>query len=283
LSAVMAALNPIAAVSIPAGFTSGSATFDASGSAAACNATIASYAWSASGAVHIVSGGTGSAVNVMASGVGTLTLTVKDSAGNIDTAVVNFTANGAASTAPSAAGSAASACLAPMTVTPAAPTIGSAFSPASVAVNAPAMLVLTFTNTNGFALTQSGVTLALPAGLTLGSPSPASSCGGAGLTLTSASGSVTLAGANIPANGNCNLSLSVKNTAAGTYVASVAANGLMTGPAGGNAAAASATLTVTAASSGGGGGGGSMDWLDIMLVVGVLLIVRGHAARRPRP
>jgi serine protease len=280
LSAVMAARNPIAAVSIPAGFTSGSATFDAGGSAAACNATMASYAWSTSGAVHIVSGGTSSAVNVMVSGAGSLTLVVKDAAGSTDTAVVNFTANGATSTAPSAAGSAASACIAPMTVTPAAPTIGTAFSPASVAVNAPAMLVLTFTNTNGFALTQSGITLALPAGLTLGSPSPASTCGGAGLTLTSATGSVTLADANIPATGSCNISLSVKNTAPGTYVASVAANGLMTGPAGGNTAPASATLTVAAPGS---GGGGSMDWLDIMLVVGVLLIVRGHATRRLPP
>jgi hypothetical protein len=142
------------------------------------------------------------------------------------------------------------------------------------------MLVLTFTNTNGFALTQSGITLALPAGLTLGSPSPASTCGGAGLTLTSATGSVTLADANIPATGSCNISLSVKNTAPGTYVASVAANGLMTGPAGGNTAPASATLTVAAPGS---GGGGSMDWLDIMLVVGVLLIVRGHATRRLPP
>jgi serine protease len=280
LSAVMAARNPIAAVSIPAGFTSGSATFDAGGSAAACNATMASYAWSTSGAVHIVSGGTSSAVNVMVSGAGSLTLVVKDAAGSTDTAVVNFTANGATSTAPSAAGSAASACIAPMTVTPAAPTIGTAFSPASVAVNAPAMLVLTFTNTNGFALTQSGITLALPAGLTLGSPSPASTCGGGGLTLTSATGSVTLADANIPATGSCNISLSVNNTAPGTYVASVAANGLMTGPAGGNTAPASATLTVAAPGS---GGGGSMDWLDIMLVVGVLLIVRGHATRRLPP
>jgi hypothetical protein len=64
----------------------------------------------------------------------------------------------------------------------------------------------------------------------------------------------------------------------------------MTGPAGGNAVPTSASLTVTAASSsasstgsgGGGGGGGSLDWLDIMLVTGVLLVVRGHAARRPR-
>ncbi len=95
-SAVKAALNPIAAVKIPAGFTTGSATFDAGGSAAACGATIASYAWSSTGAVHIVSGGaTSAAVNVTSTGTGTLTLVVTDSAGNTDTATVNFTANGA--------------------------------------------------------------------------------------------------------------------------------------------------------------------------------------------
>jgi hypothetical protein len=67
----------------------------------------------------------------------------------------------------------------------------------------------------------------------------------------------------------------------------------MTGSAEGNTAPASATLTVTAGGAsaastgsgggGGGGGGGSLDWLDIMLVTGILLVVRGHAARRPRP
>jgi hypothetical protein len=65
----------------------------------------------------------------------------------------------------------------------------------------------------------------------------------------------------------------------------------MTGSAEGNTAPASATLTVTAGgasgastgSGGGGGGGGSLDWLDIMLVTGILLIVRGHAAKRNRP
>jgi hypothetical protein len=58
----------------------------------------------------------------------------------------------------------------------------------------------------------------------------------------------------------------------------------MTGPAAGNSAAASATLTVTSASVAApakSGGGGTFDWLDIMLVAGVLLIVRTHAARRP--
>jgi hypothetical protein len=81
----------------------------------------------------------------------------------------------------------------------------------------------------------------------------------------------------------------VKSATAGTYTTTVATNGLMTGPAGGNTVPASASLTVAAAAAGStaspssGGGGGSMDWMDIMLIVGVLLIVRGHAAKRTRP
>jgi serine protease len=297
LSAVKAALNPIAAVKIPAGFTSGSGTFDAGGSAPACGAgglarvTIASYSWTSSPAIQIVSGGSSSAVNVMATGVGTLTLVVTDSAGNTDTAVVNFKASGAMTLAPGVAGTAASACIADMTVAPVAPTVSAAYSPASVATNAASTFVVTFTNSNGFVLTQSGITLSIPAGLTLGAQAPATSCGGAAVSLANTSSGVTLAGANIPANGSCNISFSVQSATAGTYATTIAANDLMTGPAAGNTAPVSASLTVTAAgtsgasiaSGGGGGGGGSMDWLDIMLITGVLLIVRGHAAKRNRP
>jgi serine protease len=287
--AVKAALNPIAAVKIPAGFTSGSGSFDAGGSAPACGATIASYAWSSTAAIHIVSGATGSVVNVMASGAGTLTLVVTDSSGNQDTAIVTFTASSATTAAPATAGSAASACIAPMTVTPVAPMVGMAFSPASVAANVPAVLAVSFTNTNGFALTQSGITVSLPAGLTLGSQAPASTCGGAALSLSSTAGSVTLSGANIPANGSCDVSFGVTSATDGVYAASIPANALVTGPAGSNAVPASATLTVTADASGltgvapgggGGGGGGALDWTDILLIAGVLLVARGHAAKR---
>ena len=290
-SAVKAALNPIAAVKIPAGFIGGAATFDGGGSAAACGATIASYAWSKTGAVTINSGAGSAQVNATFSGAGTLILVVTDSAGNTDTAVVRFTAGSASSTAPRSAGTSAGACIAPMTVTPAAPTVGAAFSPDSVAANATASLVVTLGNTNGFALTQSGITVSLPANLTVGTPAPSSSCGGASLTLTSTTSSVTLSTANIPAGGSCDISLSVESAAAGTYTASIPSNALLTGPAGGNAAPASATLTVTAANSspagvggsGGGGGGGALDWTDILLVAGVLLVIRGHAAKRSRP
>jgi len=287
LKAVKAALNPIAAVTIPAGFT-GSGTFDAFGSVAACGATIASYAWTGTPAIHIVSGGSSSAVNVMATGAGTLTLVVTDSAGNKDTAVVTITTSSASTAAPAIAGT-ASACIADMTVTPAAPTVSAAYSPASVATNAASTFVVTFTNSNRYVLTQSGITLSIPAGLTLGTQAAATSCSGAAVSLANTSSSVTLAGANIPVNGSCNISFSVTSATAGTYTITVAANDLMTGPAAGNTAPASASLTVTAAGASGAstrsgsGGGGSMDWLDIMLITGVLLIVRGHAAKRNRP
>ncbi|HEY2463760.1 MAG TPA: S8 family serine peptidase [Steroidobacteraceae bacterium] len=287
-SAVKAALNPIAAVKIPAGFAGGTGTFDAGSSAAACGATIASYAWSKTGAVTINAGATSAQVTITAGGTGTLKLVVTDSAGNSDTAVINISAGGASSTAPSSAGTSASACVDPMTVTPASPTVDAAFSPVSVAANMSAVLVLTFGNSNGFALTQTGITVSLPANLTLGSQAPTSSCGGAGLSLTSTTGSVTLSGANIPANGSCDISVSVMSATTGVYPVSIPSNALATGPAGSNAVPASATLTVTAATSsptgvtggGGGGGGGDLDWTDILLIAGVFLIVRGHAARR---
>jgi serine protease len=288
-SAVKAALNPIAAVKIPAGFTSGSGTFDAGGSAPACGATIASYAWTSTPAIHIVSGATSSTVNVMATGAGTLTLVVTDSSGNTDTAIVTFTASSATTTAPAVAGSAASACIAPITVVPFAPGVGEVFSPDNVAANAPAMLLVTFTNNNPFALTQSAITVPVPTGLTLGSQAPLSTCSGAALSLTSTSSSVVLSGANIPANGSCNVSFSVMSATVGNYAASIAVNALVTGPAGSNVEPASALLTVGPASGlvgagatpvPSGGGGGDLDWTDILLVAGVLLVARGHAAKR---
>ena len=288
-SAVKAALKPISAIKIPAGFIGGAGTFDAGGSSAACGATVASYAWSRTGAVIINSGAASAQVNVTANGAGTLTVVVTDSAGNTDTAVVNISVGGASTSAPSSAGTSASACISPMSVTPVPPTVSAAFSPASVAVNVPAVLVVSFNNSNGFALTQSSITLSLPPNLVLGKQSPASTCGGAALSLSSTSGSVTLSDANIPANGSCDVSFGVTSATEGVYTAGIAANALVTGPAGSNAAPASATLNVTAASGsptsvssggGGGGGGGAIDWMDILLVAGVLLIVRGHAAKR---
>jgi serine protease len=285
LSAVQAALRPIVAVAIPAGYTTGPVTLDASGSAAACGATIASYAWTQpTGGVTIVSGAATAHVNITSTGLGTLTLTVTDSAGKMDTTGLQFTSGGVSSTAPSSAATSAGACPTSMTVTPMAPVVTQAFAPASVAPNVASTLTLTLSNGNGFDLTQSGLAQTLPANLTIASmPAPSTTCGGASRSLTNTTSSVTLAAANIPANGSCTITLSVMSTSAGSYTNTIAANALTTGPAGGNAAAAAASLDVTAPAGGGGkSGGGGLDWLDMMLVGGVLLAGRRYGRGRPR-
>jgi serine protease len=282
LSAVRAALNPIAAVTVPATVSAGSnAVFDASGSVAACNVQgVLSYAWTATGGVTIQSAADMAQVTVASTGTaGTLTLTVTDSAANTDTATVTFTSTGATTTAPSSAGTAATACPTPLTVTLAPPTVTEAFSPATVGENVASTLTITFSNTNGFDLTQAGFTETVPANLSVQtSPAPTTTCSGASGTLTSSARAVTMAGANIPANGSCTMSISVKSATAGSYANAIAANALSTASGGTNSAGASASLTVTAPKS----GGGALDWLDMMFVAGVLLAVRRRGARPPR-
>jgi serine protease len=278
LSAVNAALEPIGAIS-----ATGNTEFDASASVAACNLSIAAYSWTASGGITIQGGNTAAQVTVMSNGTtaGTLTLTVTDSAGHVDnTATVSFTAAGLATVhAPSAPGNAVTACPTPLTVNPVPPTVTAAFSPASVGENVASTLSITFTNANGFDLTQSSFTETLPANLAIQtSPAPTTTCMGTG-TLTSSMSTVTMAGADIPAKGNCSITVSVKSATAGDYTNTIAVNALSTAPAGGNATSATASLTVNAPS---GGGGGALDWWDMMLGVGVLLAGRRHAGRLRR-
>jgi len=285
-SAVKAALNPIAAVKIPATLT-GSLTFDGSGSAVACNVAGAlNYVWSASGGVTISSGTATPQVTVNWSGAaGTLVLIVTDSSGNSDTATVNFGSGKVTSSAPTSAGTGASACPMPMTVTPMAPVVTEAFAPASVAPNAAATLTITFANNNGFDLTQSALMQSLPANLSIQAmPAVSTTCTGAAMSLTSTTSSVTLSNAIIPAMSNCTITLSVMSTMAGTYTNMIAANALSTGPAGSNSASASASLDVAAPAGGGGSkGGGALDWLDFLFVTGVLLAGRRYGRGRPRP
>jgi hypothetical protein len=283
-SAVEAAQRPIGVIVIPKSIAPG-AVFDASGSVAACNGSatapaplsIASYAWRASPSSLIVSGANSARVTVNPA-AGTLTLTVTDSAANSDTETVTLTADTATSTAPASAGTSATACPAAITVAPVAPTVSASFSPATIVKSSPSTLTLTLSNTNGFALTQSSLRLALPANLTLvTTPAAATSCGGAAASLTNTTTSVSLADANIPAEGNCTITLSVESATPGTYTATVAAQALMTAPAGGNSAAATASLTVTTPPA--SGGGGSVDWPDLLFVTGVLLAMRWPAFR----
>jgi serine protease len=278
--AVQAALDPIAAVAIPANVAPGTLVFNGAGSAAACDQTIASFAWSATGGVVIESGAAAAQVQVSWNGsAGTLQLVVTDSSGNSDTATVNFSSSGASTAAVAEAGSSASACPTALNFSAAAPSVAAAFSPTSTSSNSHATLVLTLTNSNPFALTQSGFTQSLPANLSIGaSPAPSTTCSGASLILTSTGSSVSLSNANIPAAGSCSVTVSVASASVGTYTVSVAAQTLTTAPAGGNATAASATLDVTAPPA--GGGGGALDWLDVLFSAGLLLCARARVRGR---
>ncbi len=55
---------------------------------------------------------------------------------------------------------------------------------------------------------------------------------------------MTLTGGIIPVKGRCTVTLTVSSATAGSYTNTIAANALITGPAGGNSAAADATLIV---------------------------------------
>ena len=287
LAAVTAAQRPIAAVVVPSTTGLGSnVVLDASGSAAACGRTIASYAWTTSGsAVTISSGAAAAKATMVASGSGTVSLTVTDSTGAVDTATLAVSAAGAVT---AAAGTPASAgtttCPTALTVSPAVPTISESFSPASVGENVTSTLTIIFTNTNGFALTQSSFSAALPSKLTMPTATTTvtaqTTCTGGQMGFTTTSTGVTLTNANIPANGSCAITIPVESAQAGSYSETAAVGDLTTAPAGYNTAGASASLTVTAPS---GGGGGEWDWWDSLFVVGVLLAGRRHSTRARRP
>jgi len=273
--AVLAALQPIGVIALANPLTAGG-VLDASASVAACDPTtlanptptslrIASYAWTATPSSLITAGASTAKVTVNPSGGGTLVLTLTDSAGNVDVETVTIRDSAgsysATSTAPTvASGTSATACPRALTVTPQAPTLSASFAPASVAKNVASTLTITLTNPNPYALTQSSFNAALPAGLTIAStPAGTTTCGGAGVAATFGSASIALANANIPAGGNCSLTVAASAAASGSYPVALAVNALTTAPAGGNVSPASATLTVTAPSSGGGGALGGPD------------------------
>jgi serine protease len=282
--AVLAAEKPIGVIVPPSTLAAG-AEFNASASVAACNfATgqplkIASYAWTATGGVIILSGANASSVSVNPGTGGSLVLTLTDSAANVDTETVVLSPTAiVSSTAATAAGAQATACPASLSITPAAPTVSASFAPASVGENTPSTLTVTFNNANGFALTQSGFSLALPSGLAIPSTAQAStSCTGAGLTASYTTTTVQLADANIPADGSCNVTIPVQTATAGTYTQTIAAAALTTAPAGNNAATVTASLTVTPPPSKGGGG---LGWADLLGAAGLAAFTRWWRRRR---
>jgi serine protease len=211
--------------------------------------------------------------NVPADGSCTITLAVSAAAAGSYT---NNIAANALSTGPAGSNSAAVGAALSVTV-PKPPTVTQVFSPASIGQNGASTLTITLSNPNAFALSKSGLTDTLPAGVTIkSSPAAATTCGG---SLSAPSSSAVLSGATIPMSGSCTVTLTVTSATVGSFTNTIAGGALTTSPAAGNSSAVSATLTVTAPSK---SGGGTLDWLDMMFVVGVLLAGRRYGGRPPR-
>jgi serine protease len=244
--AVVEALRPIAAVSVPASVQAGmNVALDASGSAAACHHTVAGYQWvSSDPAGHPVTNNSGSSTSVTAPASGSfrVTLTVTDDAGKMDTATVTVNSTTATTAAPASAGT--SACLAAITVPPHPVTVS--ISPASGTVTAGSGGTLSFAATVAYTL-NSQVTWQVN-GMTGGS---------AALGTISASGIYT-APATVPAPSTVTVAaVSVADpTRSGTATVSVVAPVGMTG--------------------GGGGGGGEFDDLSL---IALMLTALARASR----
>jgi hypothetical protein len=127
------------------------------------------------------------------------------------------------------------------------PSISQSFAPATVAPNTSSTLTINLSNPSGndVALPGVGFTETLPPGLSITSNGGVSQCGGT-FTTTSPD-SIALTGANLAVGGQCQLSVTVAATAAGSYTATT---GAVTSQNGGTGSTASATLTVDATLTG---------------------------------
>ena len=150
-------------------------------------------------------------------------------------------------------GNNAAAAVATLTVNPlvpSAPTLGKAFSPASVNTGVVSRLTITLSNPNGaVALLNAVLTDTLPAGVVIAAtPDATTTCGGVGAPIAVAGGTTVSLPAlrSIPANGSCTLSVNVRAAVAGSYINTLLAGALVTSN-GNNAAPALATLTTTVA------------------------------------
>ncbi|MDQ3773221.1 MAG: hypothetical protein M3461_02000 [Pseudomonadota bacterium] len=142
-------------------------------------------------------------------------------------------------------GSNAAPAMATLTVIPPAsvpPTLGKAFSPATIDAGGTSTLTITLTNPNLTpAILTAPLTDTLPSGVVIDGSGSTTCVGG---TVTTGTSTVTLTGGSIPANGSCTVTVDVTAASGGNYQNSLAVGALQTSN-GSNTEPAMATLTVT--------------------------------------
>ena len=202
-------------------------------SGAGCSGTVTA---AANGTSLVLSGG-----SVPAGGSCLITANV--SSGTAGSYVNN---SGAVTTANAGSGATSSATLTVTVVAPPpAPQVAKSFTPNSIGVNGTTLLKITLVNGNAFALTSVAFTDTYPASM-FNTATPGgviSGTAGCSGTVTAANNgsSLALSGGNLPANGTCDVSVSVTSAVVGTYVNSSGAVASAEAP---NGTAATGTLTV---------------------------------------
>ncbi|WP_211349056.1 ice-binding family protein [Micromonospora pisi] len=164
----------------------------------------------------------------------------------------------------------------------AAPTIVKAFRDSTISINGTTALGFTLTNPNAnTALTSVGFVDNLPTGLVVATPNATQTdCAAGTIVAAPGSNSITLAGASLPANGSCTVSVNVTGKTSGTKVNTTTATSVESGP--GSPASASITvrkriLPVT--------GARSASYATVALTIiglGAVLIVTSHGLSRRR-
>ncbi|HUX29553.1 MAG TPA: ice-binding family protein, partial [Thiobacillus sp.] len=120
------------------------------------------------------------------------------------------------------------------------PTLGKAFSPATINAGGVSTLTITLSNPDAAIATLSAaLTDTLPSGVVIApAPAAATTCGGGAVTAIAGAGTVALSsGSTIPAAGSCTVTVNVTAATGGSYINTLPAGALATSN-GNNAAAA---------------------------------------------
>ncbi len=127
--------------------------------------------------------------------------------------------------------------------------VSKAFSPTPVAQGQTSVLTVTLTNATDTAITNAALTDALPTTpgnvVVAASPATSTTCAGGTVTAIAFSGSVSIAGATIPANGNCNFKVNVTGNTVGTHTNTIPIGALSSAEGLSNTAAATANLGIS--------------------------------------
>jgi uncharacterized repeat protein (TIGR01451 family) len=160
--------------------------------------------------------------SILANGSCDLTVDVIAASGG---SYINSIASGALQTTNGASVAPAVATLTVNSPAMVQPTLGKAFTPATVNAGGTSTLVITLSNASAIAAVMTAPLVdTMPSGVVISAPAPSTTCTAGVVTDTTST--LTLTGGTIPADGSCTVTATVTAAAGGNYVNSLAAGEL---------------------------------------------------------